>query len=49
MKFHYFFDLGMEEIGKELNLSKGRISQLHKQALKRLQNMAETVGVNLNL
>lgn len=49
IKFHYFFDLGMEEIGKELNLTKGRISQLHKQALKRLQNMAETIGVNLNL
>jgi RNA polymerase sigma factor for flagellar operon FliA len=49
IKFHYFFDLGMEEIGRELKLTKGRISQLHKQALKRLHEMAETVGLNLNI
>lgn len=49
IKHHYFFGLGMEEIAQHMQLSKGRVSQLHKQGLKELKKMAETVGLNLNL
>ncbi|TCS37733.1 RNA polymerase sigma factor for flagellar operon FliA [Paucimonas lemoignei] len=49
IKYHYFFGLGMEEIGTRMQLSKGRISQLHKQALKSLKGMADTVHLNLSL
>lgn len=49
IKQHYFFGLGVEEIGEQLKLTKGRVSQLHKKALKQLKEMADTIGINLNL
>ncbi len=49
IKFHYFLALDMQEIAIDMKLSKGRISQLHKQGLQKLKKMAETVGLNLHL
>ncbi len=36
IKSHYFWGLGVEEIGVTLGLTKGRISQIHRQALSTL-------------
>ncbi len=49
IKQHYFFGMGVEEIAQHMQLTKGRISQLHKKGLKGLKEMTETVGLNLNL
>lgn len=49
IKHHYFFGLSMEDIAVRMQLSKGRISQLHKQGLKSLKSMADAVHLNLSL
>lgn len=36
--FYYYEELTLKEIGKQLNLSESRISQLHTQAMLRLRN-----------
>ncbi|WP_428243670.1 sigma-70 family RNA polymerase sigma factor [Gynuella sp.] len=42
IELHYYGQLGFEEIGQLLGLSKTRISQLHKQAILTLQNSEQT-------
>jgi RNA polymerase sigma factor FliA len=50
IKYHYFHALGVEEIGGILGLSKGRISQIHHQALRNLRELyARVVQLNLRL
>lgn len=49
VKCHYFFGLGFDEIAEQMQVSKGRVSQLHKQGLNRLKNMAATARLDLNL
>lgn len=39
IRYHYFQGLSFEEIAALLDLSKGRISQIHSQALKRLRQL----------
>jgi RNA polymerase sigma factor for flagellar operon FliA len=41
VKLHYFHGIKFEEIATEMNLSKGRISQLHHVALKHLREIYE--------
>jgi RNA polymerase sigma factor for flagellar operon FliA len=44
VKLHYFHSVGFEEIAQQLSLTRGRVSQLHKQALGRLRTLlADTV------
>jgi RNA polymerase sigma factor for flagellar operon FliA len=48
--YHYYQGLSFEEIAKMLDLSKGRISQIHRQALKLLQEIySGAEGLNLRL
>jgi len=50
IKYHYFHNLGIEEIADILGLSKGRISQIHRQALRSLRELhAKTTRLNLKL
>jgi len=50
IKYHYYHSLGVEEIGNILGLTKGRISQIHHQALKRLRDLyAQATRLNLKL
>jgi RNA polymerase sigma factor for flagellar operon FliA len=50
IRMHYFHSHSFEEIAQELGLSKGRISQLHKQALVRLRSLlGENVSFDLQL
>ncbi len=50
IKYHYFHNLGVEEIAGILGLSKGRISQIHRQALRSLREVhAKTTRLNLKL
>jgi RNA polymerase sigma factor for flagellar operon FliA len=50
IKYHYFHCLGVEEIGDILGLSKGRISQIHHQALRNLRDLyAKVAQFNLRL
>ncbi len=43
--YHYFQGVQFEEIATLLSLSKGRISQIHKRALQRLQERMQAVRV----
>lgn len=48
INYHYFQHLAFDEVAAILQLSKGRISQLHKQALKRLRSsMQSRDGIDL--
>jgi RNA polymerase sigma factor FliA len=48
--YHYFQGMSFAEIAKIMELSKGRISQIHHQALKLLQQIySGAEGVNLKL
>lgn len=38
---HYYHNMGFEEMGKFLGISKGRVSQLHKRALQLIQKEYE--------
>jgi len=50
IRYHYFHALGVEEIGDILGLSKGRISQIHHQALRTLRDLYSKVAqFNLRL
>ncbi len=50
IKYHYFHSLGVEEIADILGLSKGRISQIHRQALRSLRELhAKAAKLNLKL
>jgi RNA polymerase sigma factor for flagellar operon FliA len=50
IKYHYFHALGVEEIGNILGLTKGRISQIHRQALRNLRELyAKVTELNLRL
>jgi RNA polymerase sigma factor for flagellar operon FliA len=47
IRSHYLQDLPFEEVAATLKLTKGRISQIHKQALLRLRTcVADHVGVD---
>jgi RNA polymerase sigma factor for flagellar operon FliA len=39
LRYHYLFGFGLEDIAKQMELTKGRVSQLHRQALARLRDM----------
>ncbi len=39
--FYFYEGLTLKEIGRALNLTKGRVSQIHKRALTRLQDIIE--------
>lgn len=41
--FHYLQQLPFVEIAEHLNLSKGRVSQLHKRAIERIRKQLQTV------
>jgi RNA polymerase sigma factor for flagellar operon FliA len=41
---HYFNGASFEDIARDLDLTKGRISQLHKRAIERLRTMLKTSG-----
>ena len=48
IRLHYFQAKSFDEVGEQLALTKGRISQLHKQALVRLRTLvAAGPGVDL--
>jgi RNA polymerase sigma factor for flagellar operon FliA len=47
--YHYYQGLSFEEIARMLSLSKGRISQIHRQALKLLQEIYSGADLNLRL
>lgn len=38
IRYHYFHQMTFEELSRMLDVTKGRVSQLHKQALQRLRN-----------
>jgi len=42
IKMHYFGGIGFLEIGQTLNVTKGRVSQIHKQAISKLQRICQT-------
>jgi RNA polymerase sigma factor for flagellar operon FliA len=50
VRSHYLQDLAFEEVAAMLKLTKGRISQLHRQAMLRLRaSMAEDAGLDLRI
>ncbi len=49
VKQHYFYGMGVDEIGQRMQITKGRVSQLHKEGLKKLKQMAEAIKLDLNL
>ena len=44
IEHHYFFSRGFDEIGLTLGVTKGRISQIHKQALLELRVLFQRFG-----
>ncbi|HVK94161.1 MAG TPA: sigma-70 family RNA polymerase sigma factor [Noviherbaspirillum sp.] len=44
IKYHYLQQLPFEEVARILNLTKGRVSQIHKEALNRLRNGVRRTG-----
>lgn len=50
IRYHYYHGLGVEEIGDILGVSKGRVSQIHRQALRSLRDLcARATEINLRL
>jgi RNA polymerase sigma factor FliA len=50
IRYHYYHGLGVEEIGDILGVSKGRVSQIHKQALQSLRDLyVRATEINLRL
>jgi RNA polymerase sigma factor for flagellar operon FliA len=43
LSLYYWEELTMKEIGKVMNLTEGRISQLHNQALSRLKSLMNSL------
>ena len=37
IRYHYFHHMGFTELADQLQLSKGRVSQIHKRALERIR------------
>jgi RNA polymerase sigma factor FliA len=47
IRSHYLQDVAFEEVARTLKLTKGRISQIHKQALQRLRaSVSDQIGVD---
>jgi RNA polymerase sigma factor for flagellar operon FliA len=44
IQLHYLHNLSFEEIATRLQLTKGRVSQLHSQGLKRLRHLLQQAG-----
>lgn len=44
LSLYYWDELTMKEIGKVMNLTEGRVCQLHTQAILRLKSMAQAVA-----
>lgn len=42
IKYHYYESVSFEEIAQILDITKGRVSQLHKQALQRVRKISES-------
>jgi RNA polymerase sigma factor for flagellar operon FliA len=50
IKYHYYHGLGVTEIGDILGLTKGRISQIHREALRNLRELyARAAELNVKL
>lgn len=50
IKYHYYQGLGVTEIGDILGLTKGRISQIHREALRSLRDLyARAAEINVRL
>lgn len=50
IRYHYYHGLGVEQIGDILGVSKGRVSQIHRQALRSLRELcARATEINLRL
>lgn len=50
IKYHYYHGLGVTEIGDILGLTKGRISQIHREALRNLRELyASAANLNVRL
>jgi RNA polymerase sigma factor for flagellar operon FliA len=50
IKYHYYHGLGVTEIGEIFGLSKGRISQIHREALRNLRDLyARAAELNVKL
>lgn len=43
VRYHYFHHVGFDEIGAILDISKGRVSQLHRRALTQLRAHLKSV------
>lgn len=48
LSLYYWEGMTMKEIGKVLNLTEGRICQLHNQALMRLKTKLSSIGLHIN-
>jgi RNA polymerase sigma factor for flagellar operon FliA len=44
IRYHYLQEVPFEQIAQNMNLSKGRISQIHRSALSRLKDMFTQIG-----
>jgi RNA polymerase sigma factor FliA len=50
IKYHYFHGLGVSEIGDILGVTKGRVSQIHREALRNLRELyARAAELNVRL
>jgi RNA polymerase sigma factor FliA len=45
LRYHYLFDFSFDQIATQLELTKGRVSQLHRQGLQRLREMSKQADV----
>lgn len=45
LRYHYLFGFGFDEIAVQLDLTKGRVSQLHRKALQQLREMSKRADV----
>lgn len=45
LRYHYLFGFGFDEIAVQLDLTKGRVSQLHRKALQQIREMSRRSGV----
>jgi RNA polymerase sigma factor for flagellar operon FliA len=48
LRYHYFCGIGFHEIALMFGVSRARISQLHREALKRLRKLYEDGGFNIS-
>lgn len=45
LRYHYLFDFSFDQIAAQLELTKGRVSQLHRQGLQRLREMSKQADI----